>query len=93
MALKLTVPNIVDSLPMGKDQAIVEIPGPNRWIGKTIGELEIRQNYAVSLICIWRADADVADFSPAVDVPFQKTDKVFLLGSKDRLADLKPSDS
>ncbi|MBT5737521.1 MAG: TrkA family potassium uptake protein [Planctomycetes bacterium] len=93
MALKLTVPNIVDSLPMGKDQAIVEIPVPNRWIGKTIGELEIRQNYAVNLICIRRADADVADFSPAVDVPFQKTDKVFLLGSKDRLADLKPSDS
>ena len=84
----------------GEDEADLEnrkisvnSPISRALIGKTIGELEIRQNYAVNLICIWRADADVADFSPAVDVPFQKTDKVFLLGSKDRLADLKPSDS
>jgi len=93
MALKLTVPNIVDHLPMADDQAIVEIPVPDRWIDRTIAEIGIRQNHALNLICIWRDGADAADFSPAVDVPFQKTDKIFMLGSKDRLADLKPSDS
>ncbi|MDE0959334.1 MAG: TrkA family potassium uptake protein [Planctomycetota bacterium] len=93
MAQKLAVPNFVDSLPMMEDQAIVEIPVPESWLGQTIGEINIRQKHALNLICIQRAGTAEADFSPAIDDPLLEGDKIYLLGSKDRLANLKQLDS
>lgn len=91
MARNLTVPFSVDSLPLSTNQAIVKIDAPEDWIGKTVKEIGIRQNFAVNLICIARNDGTDHDFAPAIDKPFVKTDVLFLLGSRDRLEKLTGS--
>ncbi len=88
MALRLTVPNSVDSVPLAADQAIVKVSVPEAWVGRSIADIGIRQNHAVNIICVCREGESVADFSPALEKPFEATDQVYLLGSKDRLEQL-----
>jgi len=88
MALRLTVPHSVDSVPLAADQAIVKIAVPEHWVGRSIAEIEIRQNHVVNLICVCREGQAVADFSPSLEEPFKASDEVYLLGSKDRLEEL-----
>ncbi|MGE4633701.1 MAG: TrkA family potassium uptake protein [Planctomycetota bacterium] len=88
MVRKLTIANAIDSLPLSKDQAIIEIDVPEDWIGLSVKEIEIRKNFALNLICVSKNGGDSYDFSPAIDVPFEDTDKLYLLGSSDRLAQL-----
>jgi trk system potassium uptake protein TrkA len=88
MVRKLTVANAIDSLPLDNDQAIIEIGAPSDWVGRSVKEIGIRQNYALNLLCVSRTDGVDHDFAPAIDIPFKETDILYLLGSRDRLAKL-----
>ena len=88
MVRKLTVANAIDSLPLDNDQAIIEIGAPSDWVGRSVKEIGIRQNYALNLLCVSRTDGVDHDFAPVIDIPFKETDILYLLGSRDRLAKL-----
>lgn len=88
MAKNLTVPNFAESLPLSNQQSIIKINPPASWVGRTISEVAIRQNYAVNLLCKSDNHGESYDFSPEVDKPFAETDLIYLLGSTDRLSKL-----
>ncbi|MGE4619688.1 MAG: TrkA family potassium uptake protein [Planctomycetota bacterium] len=85
MARNLTISFSIDSLPLASEQAIIEIKTPQDWVGRTIKEIGIRQNFAVNLICVSHTGGMDHDFSPPLDTPFKENDLLYLLGSKDRL--------
>lgn len=88
MAKNLTVPFSVDSLPLTINQAIIKIKPPQEWVGKTIKEIGVRQNFAVNLIGVSHDDGNSFDFSPAVDKPFAESDLLLILGAQDRLKEV-----
>lgn len=88
MAKNLTVPFSIDSLPLTTNQAIIKINPPQEWVGRTIKEIGVRQNFAVNLICVSHDEGSSFNFSPAVDKPFAESDLLLLLGARDRLKDV-----
>jgi len=54
----LTLPNIIEQIEFGEDHGVFEIKVPESWVGKTLGDLNVRAKYGVSIIAI---QADLKD--------------------------------
>jgi len=52
LAGSLVTPNIIDHIPLTPGHSIVEIRAPESFIGKTIGELDIRRKYKVEVVAL-----------------------------------------
>ena len=52
MAIKYTADHILDYIEIDNDHAIFEVSVPNHWIGKTIGEIDIRKKYGINILGI-----------------------------------------
>lgn len=52
MARSLASKNLVDFVLVGEDFAIVELPVPERWTGKSLRELDLRRRFGVTVIAI-----------------------------------------
>lgn len=51
-AIRYSSDNISDYIALGDDHAIFEIQVPDNWVGKTIGQLDVRKRYHVSILAI-----------------------------------------
>ncbi|MCH6199642.1 TrkA family potassium uptake protein [Aquiflexum sp. LQ15W] len=52
MAKKLQMKDVLDSLDVSEDYNIIEVKTPARYVGLTIAETEIRQNYNINILTI-----------------------------------------
>ena len=52
MAIKYTADHILDYIEIDNDHAIFEVSVPTHWIGKTIGEIDIRKKYGINILGI-----------------------------------------
>jgi trk system potassium uptake protein TrkA len=52
LAYRLTKPSIVDRFELDPENSIVEVLVPDQFCNKTLAELNIRQNYGVSVLAI-----------------------------------------
>ena len=51
-AIRYSSDNISDYIALGDDHAIFEIQVPDNWVGKTIGQLDVRNRHHVSILAI-----------------------------------------
>ena len=51
-AIRYSSDNISDYIALGDDHAIFEIQVPDNWVGKTIGQLDVRKRHHVSILAI-----------------------------------------
>lgn len=51
-AIRYSSNHIYDYIALGDDHAIFEIEVPNNWVGKTIGQLDVRKRYHVNILAI-----------------------------------------
>ena len=51
-AIRYSSDNISDYIALGDDHAIFEIQVPDNWVGKTIGQLDVRKRHPVSILAI-----------------------------------------
>ena len=51
-AIRYSSDNISDYIALGDDHAIFEIQVPDNWVGKTIGQLDVRKRHHVSILSI-----------------------------------------
>lgn len=51
-AIRYSSDNISDYIALGDDHAIFEIQVPDNWVGKTIGQLDVRKRHYVSILAI-----------------------------------------
>ena len=54
-AIRYGSDNIFDYIELDEGYAIVEVGTPNAWMGKTIGEVDIRKKYDITVIAIKKA--------------------------------------
>lgn len=51
-AIRYSSDHIFDYIELGNDHAIFEIEVPKNWIGKTIGDLDIRKQYNINIMAL-----------------------------------------
>jgi trk system potassium uptake protein len=52
LALKLDLPGVIDSFQIHPDYRMIEVAVPDRYVGRTIEELDIRNRYRLVLVTI-----------------------------------------
>ena len=51
-AIRYSSDHIYDYIALGDDHAIFEIEVPSSWVGKTIGQLDVRRRYNVNIMAV-----------------------------------------
>jgi len=76
------------ALPGVRDMSLAEIPAPPTFFGRTLGSLDIRNRYGVSLLLIKRrsgVDEEIVDELPDADFVFEEGDVMLVLGKEEHL--------
>lgn len=53
-AIRYTSDHILDYIEIDEDYAVFEISVPDEWMGKTIGQLDIRKKYKINIMAVKR---------------------------------------
>ena len=78
LAVRYNATNIFDYIELTSDCSIFEIPIIPDWIGKTISDINVRQEYNVNIIAIKNGQS--IDPMPKGDYTFQKDDHIVVIG-------------
>ncbi|MDD5169770.1 MAG: TrkA family potassium uptake protein [Syntrophales bacterium] len=83
VAKSLISPNVLDYLPLSDDYMIFEMAPPNSFIGKTIGELQLRGRYHIEVIAVRDILSDRIHMVPQADFVI-KDGEVLVVVGKDK---------
>jgi Mg/Co/Ni transporter MgtE len=82
------------ALPGVRGMSLAEVPAPASFFGRSLGSLDIRKNFGVSLLLIRRQSADgeqIIDELPDADSVFREGDVMLVLGNEDRISRFEKS--
>lgn len=82
-AIRLNAKNIFDFIELTSNYAIYEIPVPKDWIGKTVGEVDVRKKYEVNIIAVKRDT--VLDTQLTADYMFVSGEHLVVIGKSDNV--------
>ncbi len=92
IANKLLFPDLADQIPLGQGVAIIEVPCPPAFEGKSLIELNLRREYSVNVIALSSTDRRhhrVVHPAPHPTEPLKNSDHLILLGKSEQLAMFK----
>lgn len=79
-AVRYSSDHILDYIALGDDHAILEITVPESWIGKSIGQLDVRKRYHVSIMAIKQnGKFSMTVITPETRLPAEST--ILVLGT------------
>ncbi|NDY42379.1 TrkA family potassium uptake protein [Dissulfurirhabdus thermomarina] len=85
VARQLLLPNLVDHIALSPETAIVEVPAPEGFVGKSLVELAIRSRFGVYVIGVKRAGDEEVTIAPPPSIRFRAGDTLLVLGRRDDL--------
>jgi len=85
-ALKLSNPNILEYLPLISGFGIQEIAPPEKFIGKSLKELDLRNKYGIQVIAIKELIPEKTTFIPRADFVIKDSDILIIMGEVKQLA-------
>ncbi len=77
-AIRYTSDHIFDYIELGDEHAIFEIEVPMNWIGKSIGEIDIRRRYNINIMAIKKKGKLEMAISP--DTRLEEDEALLVLG-------------
>ncbi len=80
---------LLDTMELGDGISIVEMAPPEAFIAKTLGELDLRNKYGVSVIIIKEVIPDKVVLIPTADHVIKDSDILVLLGKDEDLEKIK----
>lgn len=83
LAKSLVQTNILNYLELSDEYSIHEMTIPSRWVGKTLMQLRIRNEYDTSVIAIRRGDQMMIMLDP--NAPLETEDIMVMMGRKEGL--------
>lgn len=92
-ALKLSNPNILEYLPLISGFGIQEIAPPEKFIGKTLKKLDLRNKYGIQVIAIKELIPEKTTFIPKADFVIKDSDILIIMGEEKQLAKLNALNS
>lgn len=78
VAIRYSVDHIFDYIELDEEHAIFEISIPEEWIGKTIGQLDIRKKYNINIMAL--KTNDIMNLKISSDTQLLKDSTMFVLG-------------
>ena len=84
LAAQMISPRLRDQIQLTEDFSIEEVAVPESWIGKTLGEMNIRNRYDVTVLTVRHGDRIVP--APRATEKLQSGDIVLLLGDEKAMA-------
>ena len=77
-SIRYTDDHILDYMEVDASHAIFEVEVPEEWVGKTVGELDIRKRYKINILAV----KNEREFSIAIspDTHFEENSKLLVLG-------------
>ncbi len=99
VAARILSPNILDRIPISKEQTLVEMIVPKTFVNKTVISCDFRKNYNVNIISIKRPHIEIDEMgnpireeevlSPSQEEILQPNDILVLIGSEEAISTLK----
>ncbi len=80
---------VLDSITLGEGISIIEIAPPQDFVGKTLGELDLRNNYDVLVLVVKEIIPDNVVMIPKADYLIKDSDILLLLGKDEDLEKIK----
>ncbi len=78
LARNLSSPNVLDYIELSEDFAIIEVPAPARWVGKSLKDLNVRSALGVNIIAIKQEEK--INVAPGADYAIESGDVMVVLG-------------
>ena len=96
----LISPRIIEHIGLSKKYSILETPAPKEFIGKSLGELNVRAKYGINIIAIKKkistidkkgeyADENTINASPEAHDAIEEGDILVVVGSNENIEKLK----
>lgn len=77
-AIRYSADHILDYIGLDGEHAIFEVPVPEGWVGRTIGQLDIRKKYSINIMGIKKDGRLELTLSP--DIVLEKDETMLVLG-------------
>ena len=77
-AIRFSSNHILDFVNLEGDYDIYEVDLPERWVGMSVGEIDIRKKYGINIIAVRRNGT--LDFSVKPETSFEEGDTILVLG-------------
>ena len=78
LAKSLSSLNVLDYIELSDEYGIVDVPAPQRWVGKSLKELNVRAELGVNILAV--RHEGVINVSPSADYQIQSGDIMVILG-------------
>ena len=78
VAIRYSADHILDYIELDEEHAIFEISVPEEWIGKTIGQLDIRKKYDINIMAL--KTNDIMNLEISSDTQLLKGSTMLVLG-------------
>ncbi len=89
VAKSLISPNVLDFLPLSQEYTISEIAPPPSFLGKTIGEIQLRKRHHIGVIASRDVLTDQIQMIPSADFLIKDSDILVVIGKEQDINKLK----
>lgn len=89
LAQRLTSPNLIEHIPLASEYSIMEMAVPDKFIGKSLKELQLRNKYDVEVIAIKDVLQDTLHLIPGADVKIKPDSVLIVIGKEPDINKLK----
>lgn len=89
LAHRLTVPNLIEHIPLTSEFSIVEVACPDKFAGKTLKDLQLRSKFGLLIIAIKDIMANQFLLMPDANQKLKPDSLLLVLGKKEDISKLK----
>ena len=79
MAIRYSADHIFDYIELDNDHAIFEVQVPKEWVGRTVGELDVRKKYNINIMGLKESGRMNLSITPDTGITDSQT--MLVLGS------------
>jgi trk system potassium uptake protein TrkA len=90
-ALKLTSPHILENLPLMSGVSIQEIAPPERFIGRSLRDLDLRNKYGAQILAVRELVPERTLYVPPADFVIKDSDVLIVMGDEKMLEKMTES--
>lgn len=83
MAQNLSSASVLDFIELSDKFSIVEVQIPQKWIGKSLRQLNVRADYGINVVAIKNSAKNLITVTIDPDKPFEATDILVVIGSNE----------
>lgn len=77
--------NIIDIIDLDKDYSVIEIPAQQKWIGKSLIELDLRRKYSINVVGIRCVEDGSLNVCPDAEYVVSHNDHLLIIANSDTI--------